>query len=112
MKISHVHEKQRVCISYLAETLINEMHVMSYLLLKDLPHYEFHNFLVTKNFIIKLTLGLFLRYFSILGDFHPDILIEAILIKKKRVVAQLRHDVNPLTAKPLCKKSLFYRCKF
>ena len=40
-------------------------------------------FLFTKNFIIKLTPGLFLRYFYILGDFQPDILIEAILIKKR-----------------------------
>ena len=39
-------------------------------------------FWFTKNFIIKLTLGLFLRYSYILGDFPPDILIEAILIKK------------------------------
>ena len=54
---------------YLAETLINEIHIMSYLLLKKF----------TKTFIIKLTLGLFLRYYN-LGDFHPDILIEAILI--------------------------------
>ena len=39
-------------------------------------------FWFTKNFIIKLTLGLFLRYSYNLGDFQPDILIEAILIKK------------------------------
>ena len=40
------------------------------------------NFWFTKNFIIKLTLKLFLRYSYNLGDFHPGILIEAILIKK------------------------------
>ena len=39
-------------------------------------------FWFTKNIFIKLTLGLFLRYPYNLGDFHPDILIEAILIKK------------------------------
>ena len=39
-------------------------------------------FWFTKNFIIKLTLGLFVEYSYILGDFHPDILIEAILLKK------------------------------
>ena len=43
-------------------------------------------FLFTKNFIIKLTLGLSLRYSYHLGDFHPDILIEAILIKKRVMV--------------------------
>ena len=39
-------------------------------------------FWFTKIFIVKLTLGLFLGYSYNLGDFQPDILIEAILIKK------------------------------
>ena len=81
MKISHVHEKQ-LTISHLAKTLINEMHFMSYFLLKIclimISIFVWFN----KNFIIKLTLGLFLRYSYNLGDFHPDFLIEAILIKK------------------------------
>ena len=55
---------------------------MSYLLLKICLITISIIFWFTKNFIIKLTLGLFLRYPYILGDFHPDILIEAILIKK------------------------------
>ena len=55
---------------YLAETLINEMHVVSSF--KDLPHYDFLNF-----FGVITVLKIFL---CILGDFHPDILIEAILI--------------------------------
>ena len=32
-------------------------------------------FWFTKKFIVKLTLGLFLKYSYNLGDFHPDILI-------------------------------------
>ena len=80
MKILYVHEKQLLTISYLAETLINE--IMLYLLLKICLIMISIIFLFTKNFIIKLTLGLFSRYSYILGDFHPDILIEAILIKK------------------------------
>ena len=36
---------------------------------------------------VKLTLEVFLGYSYDLAYFHPDILIEAILIKKKRVMA-------------------------
>ena len=48
VEISNVHEKNYILtISYLAETLINEIytyHVVSSI--KYLPHYDFHNFLV------------------------------------------------------------------
>ena len=56
---------------------------MSYLLFKICLITISVTFLFIKIFIIKLTLGLFLRYSYILGDFYPDILIEAILIKKQ-----------------------------
>ena len=39
-------------------------------------------FWFTKHIPMKFTLGIFLRYSYKLGNFHPDILIEAILIKK------------------------------
>ena len=60
-----------------------EIHIMSYPLLKFC--FIMISIIVwfTKNFIIKLTLGLFLRYSYILGDFHPDILTEAVLIKER-----------------------------
>ena len=82
MKISHVHEKQLLTMRYLVETLINEMHIMSYLLLGICLIMILIILWFTKNFFNKLTLGLFLRYSYNLGNFHPDILIEAILIKK------------------------------
>ena len=82
MKILHVHEKQLLSMKYLAEILINEMHTMPYLLLK-ICLIMISVIFFTKNFLIKLTLRLFLRYSYILGNFHPDILIEAILIKKR-----------------------------
>ena len=81
MKISHVHEKQLLFIGYLAETLINEIHSLSNLLLKIYLIMISIIFWFTKNFIIKLNLGLFLRYSYNLCNFHPDIPIEAILIK-------------------------------
>ena len=79
MKISHVHENQLLSMSYLAETLINETHIMSHLLLKICLNRISIIFWFTKNFIITLTLGQFLRYSYILVDFHPDILMEDIL---------------------------------
>ena len=66
-------------MSYLAETLINEMHIMSYLLFKDLPRYNLHNLLV----YLRISLS---RYSYILRDFHTDFLIEAILIKRVSVL--------------------------
>ena len=82
MKILQLHEKQLLTMRYLAETLLNEMHVISNLLLKICLIMISVIFWFTKNFIIKLTLGLFLRYSYILGDFQPYILIDAILLKK------------------------------
>ena len=59
---------------------------MSYLLLKICLIIISIIFWFTKNSIIKFTLGLFLRYSYNLGDFNPDILIEAILIKSVKVL--------------------------
>ena len=67
---------------YLAETLINEMHIVSYLRLKICFIMISITFGLLRISLSKLTLGLFLRYSYNLGDLHPNILIEAILIKK------------------------------
>ena len=47
---------------------------------------------------VKLTLEVFLGYSYEMAYFHPDILIEAILIKKKRVTVILETLFN-VTAK-------------
>ena len=59
----------------------------------------------TKNFIIKLTLGLFLRYSYILGNFHPDILIEDILIKKRVLDNLFSSNENFLSKLKRCTKA-------
>ena len=70
-------------VTYLAETLTNELlHIMLYFLLKICLIMISIIFWCTKNFIMKHSLRLLIvRYSYNLGDFHPDILIEAILIK-------------------------------
>ena len=74
MKILHVHEKQLFSMRYSVETLIL-MKCVCIIMISVL-------FWFTKNVIIKITLGLFLRYSNNLGNFHPDIFIEAIFIIK------------------------------
>ena len=49
-------------------------------------------FWFTKNFIIKLTLGVFLRYSYNLGDFHPDILIKNSVYKKRNLFDRIFTD--------------------
>ena len=61
---------------YLFEILINEMHIMSYLV-KELPHYDFHNFL--KLYYQTHPGTIWIYYY---GYSYNLILIEAILIKK------------------------------
>ena len=71
MKISHVHEKKLLTMRYLAEPLINEMHIMSYLLLNIYFG------------LLRISLSNSPWDYSYdYADFQPDFLIEAILIKK------------------------------
>ena len=67
-------------VLYLAE-MKYEIHIKAYLLLNICVILISITFWFTnKFFLIKLTLGIFLRYSYNLGKFHPDILIGAILI--------------------------------
>ena len=69
MKISYVHENRLLTISYLAETLINEMLIM-YLLLKICLN-DFHNVLVYLEFYYQTHPGTILKIFLQFGRFSP-----------------------------------------